>query len=187
MSRNAMYTNKEVQNEMIVVCGDIIQNKILQRIQNALFFSVITDEATNAAYDEQLSISIRFVENGVPLEKFLCFHECKSGVTGEAIAKDILAQLATWQLEAQFLRGQAYDGAGAMAGKLKGASARITMQYPKAVYTHGAAHRLNLCVVKCCSIREISNMMQTADAIARFFSNSPKRQLALEEWVDTIL
>ena len=30
-------------------------------------------------------------------------------------------------------------------------------------------------------------MMQTADAIARFFSNSPKRQLALEEWVDTIL
>ena len=123
----------------------------------------------------------------MPLEKFLCFHECKSGVTGEAIAKDILAQLATWQLEAQFLRGQAYDGAGAMAGKSKGASAHIAMQYPKAVYTHCAAHRLNLCVVKCCSIREISNMMQTADAIARFFSNSPKRQLALEEWVDTIL
>ena len=30
-SRNAMYTSKEVQNEMIVVCGDIIRSKILQR------------------------------------------------------------------------------------------------------------------------------------------------------------
>ena len=104
-SRNATYTSKEVQNEMIGVCGDIIRNKILQRIRNAQFFSVIADEATDAASDEQLSISIRFVENGMPLEKFLCFHKCKSGVTGEAIANDILAQLATWQLEAQFLQG----------------------------------------------------------------------------------
>lgn len=34
-SRNATYTSKEIQNEMIGVCGDIIQNKILQRIRNA--------------------------------------------------------------------------------------------------------------------------------------------------------
>ncbi len=29
--------------------------------------------------------------------------------------------------------------------------------------------------------------MQTADEISRFFSNSPKRQLALEEWIDNVL
>ena len=147
---------------------------------------MIADEATDSANDEQLSISIRFVENGTPNEKFLGFHECRSGVTGEAIAGDILEQLTEWQLEPQLLRGQAYDGAGAMAGRSKGAAARITSQYPKAVYTHCAAHRLNLCVVKCCSVREVSNMMQTADAVARFFSNSPKRQLALETWIDDI-
>ena len=98
-SRNAMYTSKEIQNEMIGVCGDIIRNKILQRIRKAQFFSVIADEATDTANDEQLSISIRFVENGQPLEKFLGFHECKSGVTGEAIAKDILANSlhGSWQ------------------------------------------------------------------------------------------
>ena len=94
-----MYTSKEIQNEMIGVCGDIIRNKILQRIRKAQFFSVIADEATDTANDEQLSISIRFVENGQPLEKFLGFHECKSGVTGEAIAKDILANSlhGSWQ------------------------------------------------------------------------------------------
>ncbi len=147
---------------------------------------MIADEATDSANDEQLSVSIRFVGNNAPTEKFLGFHECLSGVTGEAIAGDILAQLTEWQLDPKLLRGLAFDGAGAMAGKSKGAAARLTSLYPKAVYTHCAAHRLNLCVVKCCDIREVNNMMQTADAVARFFSNSPKRQLALETWVDNI-
>ena len=52
------------------------------------------------------------------------------------------------------------------------------------LYTLTVSHRLNLCVVKCCSIREISNMMESADKISRFFNNSPKRQLALERWID---
>ena len=107
-------------------------------------------------------------------------------VSGEAVAKDILEQLVNWQLEPQFLRGQAYDGAGAMAGQTKGTAARIQSLYPKAVYTHCAAHRLNLCIAKCCSIREVNNMMQTADKVTRFFKYSPKRQLALETWVDVL-
>ena len=74
-----------------------------------------------------------------------------------------------------------------MAGKSKGVAFRILSKYPKALYVHCAAHRLNLCVMKCCSIREVSNMMQTADKISRFFSNSPKRQLALEKWIDNVL
>ena len=109
-----------------------------------------------------------------------------TGVTGEAIASNILDQLTKWQLQPQLLRGQAYDGAGSMAGKINGVAACIASLHPKAVYTHCASHRLNLCIVKCCSIREINNMMQTADGIARFFKYSPKRQLALEKWIDSI-
>jgi len=137
---NAIYTSKEAQNEMIAICGDIIRSKILQRVR---FFSIIADEATDSANDEQLSISIRFVENGSPQEKFVGFHECQSGVTGEAIASDILGQLTTWQLDPHLLRGQAFDGAGAMAGRTKGVAARITSLHPRALYTHCAAHRLN--------------------------------------------
>lgn len=55
-----------------------------------------------------------------------------------------------------------------MSGCTKGIAARISTQHPKALYTHCAAHRLNLCVVKCCSIREVSNMMEPADSITRF-------------------
>ena len=73
-----------------------------------------------------------------------------------------------------------------MAGESKGAAACIIAKQPKAFYTHCASHRLNLCVVKCCSIREISIMMQSADKVPQFFSNSPKRQLALEKWINDL-
>ena len=78
-------------------------------------FPIIADETTDVANDEQLSICIHYVEEGVPQEKFVAFHECVSGVTGEAIKKNHLkpyclaatAILTSW-------RG--YDGAGGMSG-----------------------------------------------------------------------
>ena len=50
-------------------------------------FPIIPGETTDVANDEQLSICILYVEEGVPQEKFVAFHECVSGVTGEAIKK----------------------------------------------------------------------------------------------------
>ena len=74
-----------------------------------------------------------------------------------------------------------------MAGKNKGAATQITQQYPKAVYTHCAAHVLNLCVVKCCSIPEVRNTMDIGDRICCFFALSLKRQLAFERFVEEVL
>ena len=104
-------------------------------------------------------------------------------MTGEAIAENIFTQLSLWQLPVSLLRGQSYDGAGAMSGQIRGAASRISSKYPKAVYVHCAAHRLNLCIVKCCKIRTVSNMIDTVNSVAHFFNNSPKRQLALEKWI----
>ena len=52
--QNALYTSKETQNEMISSCGDIVKRKIIQRIHEACFFSIIGDEPTNSANEEQL-------------------------------------------------------------------------------------------------------------------------------------
>lgn len=88
----------------------------------------------------------------------------------EALASSILKQLSEWALPLTLLRGQAYDGAGAMAGCSKGVATRINDKFPKALYIHCAAHRLNLCVVKCCSICEVNNMMGTADSVTRYLN-----------------
>lgn len=52
-----------------------------------------------------------------------------------------------------FYRGQSYDGAGNMAGSVRGAAARIKALYPLATYVHCSSHQLNLCVMKACSIQ----------------------------------
>ena len=60
-------------------------------MQSSPFYSVIADEASDAANDEQLAISLRYLNaNGEPKEKFLSFIECLSGVSGEALASNIL-------------------------------------------------------------------------------------------------
>ena len=87
-----------------------------------IFFPVIADEATGSSNVERLSINVHFLENGDPQEKFLGFQEGISGTTGEAIADNILPKLTDWKLEVELLRGQAYDGAVAMAGRVKGAA-----------------------------------------------------------------
>ena len=183
---NALYTSKTIQNEIIEVCGHVIRTTILDDIRNAGIFSVMADETADIANKEQLAISIRYVNKNTKVieEKFLGYSECETGVTGSAIADRILQHLADWQLPATKLRGQTYDGAGAMAGKRKGAAARIVELYPKALYSHCASHILNLCIVKCCTILEVRNTMDICDSIYRFFANSPKRQLALTKCIE---
>ena len=134
-------------------------------IQHAGFYSVIADEATDVANQEQLTINIRFISNSHLCEKFIVFRKCDAGVTGHALAENILSKLSEWQLQLHLLRGQAYDVVGSMVGKTRGVATRIREKHPKALYTHCAADRLNLCVVKCCNIHEVNNVMQAADSI----------------------
>lgn len=110
-------------------------------------YSVIADEATDAANHEQLTITIRFVNKSEPCEKFLWLPRCETGITAEAIADSIPLQLNTWQLPATLLCGQAYDGVGSMSGHTIGAPGGISAKY-SALYTHCVSHQLNLCIIK---------------------------------------
>ena len=76
------------------------------------------------------------------------FLECDTGITGRCLADKITTALQGYGLYLHKLRGQAYDGAGNMAGSVRGTAALITAQYPLALYIHCACHSLNLAVVK---------------------------------------
>ena len=148
--RNAMYTSPGIQNQLIDILGDHVRGKILNRVKKAQFFSVIADEVTDCSNKEQLSLVVRYVnpDDFQIREDLVSFIECDSGITGRAIADKVISFLSTHGLDPTKLRGQAYDGAGNMAGKTKGAAALISSQYPLALYLHCASHTLNLAVVK---------------------------------------
>ena len=75
------------------------------------------------------------------------------------------------------LRGQSYDGAGNMAGTIRGTAAIVSAQCPLALYLHCASHALNLAVVKSLEVTSVRNMIAVVDRVLTFFSAHPKRRV----------
>ena len=139
------------------------------------FFTVIADEVTDCSNKEQLSLVLRFVnrESNQIREDLVTFVECDTGVTGRNLADKMLNFLNSQGVDLTKMRGQAYDGAGSMAGKTTGAAALISRLYPLALYLHCASHCLNLAVVKSLDETIVRNMMGIVDKVW-IFSAHPK-------------
>ena len=116
---------------------------------------MIADEVADWSSKEQLCIVMRYVEPETASirEDLITFLECDSGITGKALADKMLGFLRN-HLDPSKMHGQAYDGASNMSGKTNGAAARISSQYPLALYTHCTSYCFNLAVVA--SFEEVS-------------------------------
>ena len=124
-----------------------------------------------ASHKEQLSLVLRFVDSEMNIrEDFIQFVHCK-GLSGEELAATILRTLNNLSLELPNCRGQAYDGAGAMAGVKKGCSSVILRSNKYALYTHCHSHRLNLVISKSCTIQCIRNVLEHIKEISLIFLN----------------
>ena len=171
---NAMYTSPHIQNELISCVGDWILESVLAEVRQAGHFTVLADEAVDVSRSEQMPLVLRFVDSSSQIrEEFVGFVLCDTGTSGRALSDKILSTLQEFNLDLRMLRGQGYDGAGNMAGRYSGTAALIQQQYPLAVYTHCAAHVLNLCIVKAMTIVSVRNMIGTLKDIYLFFHASP--------------
>ena len=114
----------------------------------------------------------------------MSFLECDTGISGRSLADKITSTLQSYGLDLTNLRGQAYDGAGNMAGSVRGTAALIKAQYPLALYLHCASHCLNLAIVKSLQVTSVRNMMGVVDRVYVFFAAHPKRQNALDKAIE---
>ena len=183
--KNSTYRSKTIQNELIHSCETFIRNMLAEEITQAKFFSIIADEASDASSTEQLAIVLRFVDSkGEIREEFVEFLKCDS-VSGESLTGKIKDCLNSLSLELKNVRGQAYDGAGNMAGSSSGVSSRILQENPRALYFHCSSHRLNLAVASCIQIRGVQLTMDAVKRCSDLFHFSPKKQkLLLDSIVD---
>ena len=60
--RNAMYTSKTVQNELLQSASHLVKEKIINAVQKAGFFSLLADETQDRGKRELLQITVRYVE-----------------------------------------------------------------------------------------------------------------------------
>ncbi|XP_056595590.1 52 kDa repressor of the inhibitor of the protein kinase-like [Triplophysa dalaica] len=181
--KNAIYLSPAIQNELIECCAEEIRGTLINRIQAAQYFTVLADESMDISGTEQMSLCVRYVneeeENLEIKEDFLGF--CPLPKQDAAtITSAILNQLTKWGLQITFLRGQGYDGASTMSGKVSGVQKRVKELYPRAMYTHCRSHALNLVVVHGGSdLPLVRNTMSIVEKIAVFFSATGARKDAL--------
>ena len=74
-SRNATYTSPVIQNQIIDVLSSQVRDRIIQKVQEAKWFSVIADEVTDVSNKEILSLNVRYwdCESGNIREDLLGF------------------------------------------------------------------------------------------------------------------
>ncbi|XP_060844010.1 zinc finger MYM-type protein 1-like [Rhopalosiphum padi] len=178
------YTSHRSQNDMIDACNNILLNKVVSRVNAAKCFSILADETADISGVEQVSLCVRYINsNTLKLtEEFLQFVPTND-MTGKGIANLILENLQKFGINTQYLRGQGYDGAAAMAGKFNGVQAHINEIHPNALYVHCSAHSLNLAVSKSCSVPAIRDCLGTISQIRDFFIY-PKRKSVLIQKIE---
>lgn len=180
--KNAHYTSKTIQNDLITVIGNKIRSDILNEVRNTKFYSIIADEVTDTANKEELSLVIHYVHDGEIREVFVDLLEVEQ-ITGQVLGEAILMWLRNHNISPADMRGQCYDGASNMSGARSGVKA-VVEEASKAMYYHCASHRLNLSVVSTCSIQALKNAESYVGEIARFFNYSAKRQRLLDKAIE---
>lgn len=182
-SKKATYISKEVQNELIQLCGAEITNHIAKEVKNAKFFAIIADETTDSSHCEQLCLCIRFLSmNSCQVtvkEEFLGFIGMND-VSAQSIATEILTRIKELGLLIEDCIGQGYDGAAAMSGHISGVQTRIREEAPAAIYVHCASHCLNLVLNHSSNVVPVRNMFTTLSEVINFFNDSPKRREMLD-------
>jgi len=106
-----------IQNEIIETIGDIIKNKIINRVKASKYYSILCDETTDISTKEQMTICIRYVDTSslIIREDFIGFVEIAS-TTGNSIKETLKNELENVGLYFDDLRGQGYDGGSNTSG-----------------------------------------------------------------------
>ena len=147
IKRRDIWLSHDIQNELLQIMAHSVLKRILDSVKLNTYYAIIVDEATDVSFKEQVSICLRYTsdDSNQTHEDFVGMYETGS-TTAETLTLLIKDALCRFGLDLHNCRGQAYDGASNMSGRLSGVQARICAQYPKAIYIHCFCHSLNLAV-----------------------------------------
>ncbi|CAH2088786.1 unnamed protein product [Euphydryas editha] len=182
--KNALFTSPQIQNEIIDICGKIIQHKIINEVKEANFFAIFAEETTDIARMEQVSLCLRYIDlkdakQHKVKEMFLEYIPTVD-VTGSGLANLIITALKKHGLECSHVISQGYDGAAAMSGYLHGAQAYIRHDCPLALYVHCSAHSLNLAIADSCSQADVRNCVGIIQSVGSYIRHSAQRTAVLK-------
>ena len=182
--KNSQLTSGIIQNQMILICGEVIKESFLNDIKKAGIYSIIADCTADVSKNEQLAYAVRYVTEDGDMREDMIGLMNPEATTGVALAGDITNGLTNFGLSLEDARGQAYDGCGNMSGYINGAQAIIKEMNPLAIYTHCQSHKLNLALASALAVTGVKAMLSIVSQVSDFVSGSPARVSLLEKNVE---
>uniref|UniRef100_A0A6P4FBL9 Zinc finger MYM-type protein 1-like n=1 Tax=Drosophila rhopaloa TaxID=1041015 RepID=A0A6P4FBL9_DRORH len=170
------WLSHDIQNEILELMANKIVSANLEEIRKAKYYAILIDETSDASRKEQVSICLRVASsNLVSTEYFMGFYETASTKAAALfeILKDVLAR---FHLPIEKLRGQCYDGASNVSGRISGLQQRVQEEESLALYVHCNAHNLNLAVQDGIEdVLDVENFIGVVKELINFVRDSPKR------------
>lgn len=185
----ARYTSNTIQNELLDCVYEVYIEHLKSSLNTASFISVSADETTDISCRSQFVITLRFIEDQKPVERFLKFVDVKDR-TAVGLSSVIKAELNRLQIPnfADKLIAQTYDGASVMSGTNRGVQALLREAFPYAHFIHCYAHQANIVLKKLTShIQPVRLFFANITGFSTFFSVSCKRSDALRDITDARL
>ena len=169
------YLSPTIQNEMLQLMSVTIQREISSDIHTASHFTIMADECTDSANNEQLVICFRWVDHRLEVhEDFVGLYSIPN-ISADTIFSVINDCLMRMNLQWNRCRGQCYDGAANMAGVRNGVATRVLNVEPKALYTHCYGHSLSLAMCDTLKHSKIArDALDTTFEISKLIKFSPK-------------
>ncbi len=90
---NPSYLSKTTCEELIQLTAQKVYALIVDEVKSSGYFSLSVDSTQVLSHIDQLSVVLRHLKNGQPIERFLTFLEMKSH-TGEEMANQVLQYLS---------------------------------------------------------------------------------------------
>ena len=124
---NPFYLSKTTSEELIQLMAQKLHALIVDEVKSSGYFSLSVDSTPDLHID-QLSVILRYLKDGQPIERFLTFLEMKSH-TGEEMANQVLQYLReVCKLNFSKYRGQSYDNTANMTVQGDAAKKQKTKQ-----------------------------------------------------------